>query len=494
MSEASKAARAAMKSKISRLVRTDPNQVVDASGYRPPDALDADVKTGARPISPRLFKRGGKVLKMHGEDTKHHAGRKARKSGGRALTTPDNLINRNVREANEERAGTKHTGAFKKGGKVHRAPGGLISDSMVPTSRLSFTPAESRAGHLVGLKHGGKARKHRDTGGGTTVAPGTMMNQADKDFAARVAAQNAAAKAAAAAAAKRAPGAPPVVNTGPMPGRKHGGKAEKFEGSARDEREDKILAKKHHMSFNEWEHSDLDKKHDRQRSMKGLKHGGEVHHASCKCERCSGGRTARKHGGRADHKWIHEAIKHPGALHKSLHVAAGEKIPLKKLHKAEHSTNALVAKRAHLAETLGKLHKKGGGSVSDGEYEGTRPTGGRLARAHGGKTGKGKTNINIIIGEHRANTTPGPMIPPQGGLPPMPPVMPPRPPMAGPMPGPMPAAAPPPMAAPAGPPGGMMARKHGGRAFKATKMMAEHDTGAGGGLGRLMKIKAYGDQ
>jgi len=76
----------------------------------------------------------------------------------------------------------------------------------------------------------------------------------------------------------------------------------------------------------------------------------------------------------------------------------------------------------------------------------------------------------------------------------MPPVMPPRPPMAGPMPGPMPAAAPPPMAAPAGPPGGMMARKHGGRAFKATKMMAEHDTGAGGGLGRLMKIKAYGDQ
>ena len=76
----------------------------------------------------------------------------------------------------------------------------------------------------------------------------------------------------------------------------------------------------------------------------------------------------------------------------------------------------------------------------------------------------------------------------------MPPVMPPRPPMAGPMPGPMPAAAPPPMAAPAGPPGGMMARKHGGRAFKSTKMMAEHDTGAGGGLGRLMKIKAYGDQ
>ena len=39
---------AAMKNKIKRLVHTDPTQVVDASGYTPPDALDADVKTGAR--------------------------------------------------------------------------------------------------------------------------------------------------------------------------------------------------------------------------------------------------------------------------------------------------------------------------------------------------------------------------------------------------------------------------------------------------------------
>ena len=29
-------------------------------------------------------KRGGKAVKMHGKDAKHHAGRKPRKSGGRA--------------------------------------------------------------------------------------------------------------------------------------------------------------------------------------------------------------------------------------------------------------------------------------------------------------------------------------------------------------------------------------------------------------------------
>lgn len=56
--------------------------------------------------------------------------------------------------------------------------------------------------------------------------------------------------------------------------------------------------------------------------------------------------------------WIQDAIKHKGALRASLHVKEGEKIPAKKLTKAEHSKNPTTAKRAHLAETLKKLHKK----------------------------------------------------------------------------------------------------------------------------------------
>ena len=48
----------------------------------------------------------------------------------------------------------------------------------------------------------------------------------------------------------------------------------KWEGSAKDVAQDTKLAKKHKMSMNEWESSDMDKKHDKQKSTKGLKKGG----------------------------------------------------------------------------------------------------------------------------------------------------------------------------------------------------------------------------
>lgn len=47
-----------------------------------------------------------------------------------------------------------------------------------------------------------------------------------------------------------------------------------FEGSAKDVKEDKILAKKNKMSMSDWEKSPKDAKHDKQKSMKGLKKGG----------------------------------------------------------------------------------------------------------------------------------------------------------------------------------------------------------------------------
>lgn len=57
-------------------------------------------------------------------------------------------------------------------------------------------------------------------------------------------------------------------------------------------------------------------------------------------------------------KFIQKAIKHPGALRKILHVKKGEKIPESKLKKAEHSKNPTTRKRAVLAETLKKMHKR----------------------------------------------------------------------------------------------------------------------------------------
>lgn len=55
--------------------------------------------------------------------------------------------------------------------------------------------------------------------------------------------------------------------------------------------------------------------------------------------------------------WIAGATKNKGALHKALGVPAGDKIPAKKLTKAEHSKNPTMRKRADLAKTLKGLNK-----------------------------------------------------------------------------------------------------------------------------------------
>ena len=54
--------------------------------------------------------------------------------------------------------------------------------------------------------------------------------------------------------------------------------------------------------------------------------------------------------------WIKGAIKHPGALHKQLGVAAGKKIPAAKLRAAAKKKGKL-GKRARLAETLKGLNR-----------------------------------------------------------------------------------------------------------------------------------------
>lgn len=114
-----KQAKKAMNDKITRM--TAPLKgAVDASGWQAYDPLNADVKTGMRPISRRAYKKGGKVeAKPEGKMCGGRADRKKRQSGGKALTA-NSLVNRNVKEANEEREGIKHVGAMKKGGKVSK--------------------------------------------------------------------------------------------------------------------------------------------------------------------------------------------------------------------------------------------------------------------------------------------------------------------------------------------------------------------------------------
>jgi len=60
MSEAAKAARKANKAKALRLTSASKDKV-DASDFVAQPDINAGIKTGARPISKRAFKRGGKV-------------------------------------------------------------------------------------------------------------------------------------------------------------------------------------------------------------------------------------------------------------------------------------------------------------------------------------------------------------------------------------------------------------------------------------------------
>lgn len=50
--------------------------------------------------------------------------------------------------------------------------------------------------------------------------------------------------------------------------------------------------------------------------------------------------------------WMAGAVKHPGALHRALHVKPGTKIPAKKLAQAARSKSPRVRKMAGLAKAF----------------------------------------------------------------------------------------------------------------------------------------------
>ena len=120
MYELAKSLRAKMKAKAKSLAN-EKDSKVDSSDWSPAEPLNADVKTGMRPISRSAYKAGGKVA---GEATEPRADRQPRKKTGEVKSWVDAKVNRNVKDANEEREGIKHVGGLKKGGAAKKADGG----------------------------------------------------------------------------------------------------------------------------------------------------------------------------------------------------------------------------------------------------------------------------------------------------------------------------------------------------------------------------------
>jgi len=273
-----KSLREAMKQKAKRLCGAT-SEKVDASTFTPAEPLNADVKTGARPVSRRAFKVGGKVA---GAEAMTHAGRTPRKSGGKTEYA-NALVNRNVKDANEEREGIKHVGGFAKGGVPEYNEESV--EKAIQSSRQKIGKKESST--IKSLLQGRKASmpmKKNDDGnteyakggriakmGGGPMDPkkgeGKMtapldhyqplpqegrsniitMDQADEMMREEMRRQ------------------------GDMTRRKHGGK---IEGSAKDMMEDKKMAAKMGMTMKEWEASHADKMHDMPSRNRTKKMGG----------------------------------------------------------------------------------------------------------------------------------------------------------------------------------------------------------------------------
>ena len=179
MSEQAEKYRAEMRSKAARLMQPTKGKV-DCSSWSPSGDLKADVKTGMRPVSPRAYQRGGAVA---GAAASGSAARTPRKSGGMAVE----MMNRSQKEANMDRAGEKHIGGMKNGGRSGREAGGAVSDpralaaqrmseasSMagVPTSVMGFVNAKKgMISPLQAVKNGGRIGRKE----GGSVSDGTFQ-------------------------------------------------------------------------------------------------------------------------------------------------------------------------------------------------------------------------------------------------------------------------------------------------------------------------------
>jgi hypothetical protein len=407
MSDMAKKAREAMKGKARKLAG-EKDQKVDSSDWSPAEPLNADVKTGMRPISRRAYKSGGKV---EGASAPKNLGRAQRKAGGKAMAEEKAeaaeyakaKINRDAKAANQEREGIKHIGGLKSGGRAKKQDGGNVRQ----LNRM--TDADYRR-KLEAAQNAAPAKPKPST----SKPPMDTSTMSAEEAAAFMRSRK----------------------SGGRTARKDGGKiATTLAGQEKIQKEQAAASKPTR---------------------------GKAQHYK------KGGRAEKMMGGPMGDPRMNMVKP------KAMEFSGAQGTPYKK---------------------GGRTKKLGGGALMGGilpamamgEMGGKDKDEGRKARKSGGRA-KGKTNINIIIG---AGKPAGPEMMQGAGGPPMPPPgvpvplpggapggMPPAPPMGG-MPMPMPPA----------PPGmpGPMGRKTGGRTV--AKSYKDMTAGAGSGEGRMQKTE-----